>query len=43
MERTYEGHCDVCDAEIELTAREIDEQPEICPFCGSPVEYEETE
>lgn len=43
MERSYEGACDVCGAEIEMTVREIDEDPELCPFCGSPVEYEETE
>lgn len=43
MEREYEGTCDVCGAEIELTVRDIDEVPELCPMCGSSVDYDETE
>lgn len=42
IETKYWYECDVCDNSGELTPSEdVVEEPEFCPMCGSPANFEE--
>lgn len=39
-ETVYDIFCDVCEVSSEVIVDELEQQPEFCPMCGTPVEIQ---
>lgn len=43
MEEEYWAECPACDTETQVLVCDSGEQPQYCPMCGTPIEFEPLE